>query len=191
MRIFLHSIVLTTVLLAGAGATPAGGAEPPDPTPPTNRPNPAELRGRFRNLGSEERLRELRSRLGPGGTNRGDIERRREEWKKLSPAEREARLRDLRERNLARNSPLFNRLTPAEREAKRTEIKNRLQTHITDLQSRQATAPLSPAEQRRLERFKNMARRLEQGTALGQPQRPDPNRPPRRGDGNVAPPPDR
>jgi hypothetical protein len=40
---------------------------------------------------------------------------------------------------------------------------------------------LSPAEQRRLERFKQMSRRLEQGTALGQPQPLDPNRPSRRG----------
>ena len=173
----LNLLVLTTALFVVA--SPVFAAEA-DPEPPTNRPNPAELRARVRNLSQEERLRELRTRLGPGGTNRGDIERRREEWRRLPPAERDARLRELRERNLARNSPVFNRLTPAEREAKRTEIKKRLETHISDLENRQTAAPLSPAEQRRLDRFKNMARRLEQGTALGQPQRPNTNRPARR-----------
>jgi hypothetical protein len=179
----LHSFVLTTALFITVPRMFAAEADPADPVAPTNRPNPAELRARYRNLSPEERLRELRPRLGPGGTNRGDIERRREEWRKLPPAEREARLREMRERNLARNSPMFNQLTPAEREAKRVEIKNRLEARINDLQNRQAAAPLSPAEQRRLERFKNMARRLEQGTALGQPPRPNANRP-RRGEAN-------
>src|SRR5690349_12700732 len=113
MRVSLHSFALTALLLGGTRSM--AGAEV-DPMPPTNRPNPAELRGRFRTAPPDERMRELRSRLGPNGTNRSEIERRREEWRKLNPAEREARLRELRERNLARTSPLFNRLTPAERE---------------------------------------------------------------------------
>ena len=175
MRTPFPAFLLTTALFLSALRVFAAEE---DPAPPTNRPNPAELRARSRNL-SEERLRELRGRLGAGGTNRGELERRRQEWRKLPPAEREARLRELRERNLARNSPMFNRLTPAEREAKRKEIKSRLDAHINDLQGRQTTAPLSPAEQRRLDRFKNMARRLEQGTALGQPQVPQTNKSPR------------
>jgi hypothetical protein len=95
------------------------------------------------------------------------VERRREEWRKLPPAEREARIKELRERNLSRSSPLFNRLTPAEREAKRSEIKGRVDSQIKELETRKGTAPLTALEQRRLERFREMARRLEQGTALG------------------------
>ena len=153
-----------------------------DPAPPTNRPNPEALRGRFRNLSPEDRearLRELRMRLGAAGTNRSEIEKRREEWRKLPPAEREARVREFRERNLGNRSPHFNRLTPAERETKRTEIKGRIDAQIKELETRKSTAPLSPLEQRRLERFQQMSRRLEQGTALGFPSRP--NRPKREG----------
>jgi len=152
-----------------------------DPTPPPNRPNPEELRGRFRNqqpADRDARLRELRSRLGVG-TNRSELEQRREEWRRLPASEREARIREFREENLNSDSPRFNRLTPAERETKRSQFKGRLDAQIKNLEDRRSTAPLSPIEERRLERFQNMSRQLEQGTALGYPQRPGTNKPPR------------
>lgn len=171
MSINVDSAIRSKALIAAVllGLTvPSWAAEEPDPAPPTNRPNPEALRNRFRKLTPEERearLREMRARLG-AGTNRNEIERRREEWRKLPPEEREARIREFRERNLAGGSPLFNRLTPAERETKRKEIKARVDAQIKELEGRRATAPLSPLEQRRLERFQQMSRRLEQGTAL-------------------------
>ncbi len=151
-----------------------GAAEEADPTPPTNRPNPETLRGRFRALNRddrESRLRELRGRLNDN-TNRTEIEKRREEWRKLSPADREARIKEFRERNLSPGSPRFNRLTPAERETKRSELKSRLDSQIKELESRRATTALSPVEERRLDRFQRMSRRLAEGTALSPYRRP-------------------
>lgn len=169
-----ETAVPTGATKATPAPAPAVTATDEDPAPPANRPKPEDLRGRFRNLSPEERearLKELRSRFNPGATNRTEVERRREEWRKLPPAEREARIKELRERNLSRTSPLFNRLTPAEREAKRGEIKERVDTQIKELEARKATAPLTALEQRRLDRFREMARRLDQGTALGLPPR--------------------
>jgi hypothetical protein len=179
----MKRIVVLTALglsLAAPGFAAEAPDPEPDPVPPANRPNPEELRNRFRNFNPTEREARLRARLNSGRTNRGDVEKRREEWMKLSPSEREARRREFRERNLSSTSPRFNRLTPNERETKRTEIKSRVDNQIKELEARKATAPLTDVEQRRLDRFHQMSRRLEQGTALGFPQRPPGNRPARR-----------
>lgn len=174
-----RSLVLTLWMSLWMSLTTAlWAAEEPDPSPPTNRPNPETLRGRFRVLNRddrESRLRELRGRLNDN-TNRTEIEKRREEWRKLSPAEREARIKEFRERNLSPGSPRFNRLTPAERETKRSELKSRLDGQIKELESRRSTTALSPVEERRLDRFRRMSRRLAEGTALGPDRRLSPPR---------------
>ncbi len=159
---------LMLALLACLGSSPLlQAAEDPDPAPPTNRPSPEDLRTRFRRLNREDRdtrLKELRGRLNDS-TNRSELEKRREEWRKLPPAEREARIREFRDRNLNPDSPRFNRLTPEQRETKRAELKARLDAQVKILEARRATAPLSEQEERRLERFQRMSRRLDRAAS--------------------------
>src|SRR5678816_767694 len=90
MNLEFLRIGLAALALALLVVRPAAGAEDDPPPPPSNRPNPDELRNRMRNLSPEERetrLREWRARLG-GATNRSELEKRREELRRLSPAER-------------------------------------------------------------------------------------------------------
>jgi hypothetical protein len=161
---------LAPLILVSAAVMTVEVQSADDPMPPANRPSMDELRSRARRLTPDERevrLRELRGRLRPGLTNRSELERRRDEWRNLPPAKREARIREFREHNLSGRDPVFNPLTPAERESKRVEIKQRIESLIQELESRKTTGTLTPLEERRLERFRQMSRGLDRGTALG------------------------
>jgi len=153
----------------------------PEPVPPANRPDREALRERARNMSPEERqkaLREFRERHGLGGTNRSELEKRREELKNLPPSEREARLKELRENfGPARREFRMNR---EQRETKRTEMKERIDSQISALEQKKAEAALSEAEQRRLERMRQMSKRLTQNfppPALGLPPPAKPSTP--------------
>lgn len=62
----------------------------------------------------------------------------------------------------------FNKLPPAEREAKRLEIKTRLEKRITELRVRQTNSTLSTEDTKRLERSEQLLKRFEQnGPGLG------------------------
>ena len=62
----------------------------------------------------------------------------------------------------------FNKLPPAEREAKRLEIKTRLEKRITELRVRQTNSTLSTEDAKRLERSEQLLKRFEQnGPGLG------------------------
>lgn len=172
----MKRIIIPAFVAAVTAVWPIKADEQDAPPPPTNRPNVEELRSRARSLSPEERearVKELRSRLGGAGTNHSELEKRRDEWRRLSPAERETRMREFREKRGNPNQPRFQQLTPAERETKRKEFKQRLDGQIKEIESRQTNAPLTETEQRRLERYRQMGRKLDQGTALGSANRPE------------------
>jgi hypothetical protein len=56
----------------------------------------------------------------------------------------------------------FNKLTPEEREAKRKEIKGRLEKRICELRSKQTNATLTSQEFRELERREQILKRFDQ-----------------------------
>ena len=67
----------------------------------------------------------------------------------------------------------FNKLPPAEREAKRLEIKSRLEKRIAELRSHQTNNTLSAEDTKRLERNEQLLKRFEQnGPGLGAGARP-------------------
>lgn len=102
---------------------------------------------------------------------REESEKRREERKKLSPDERDARTKEGRKTNGAppreeweKKREQFKNMTPEEREAKRTELKDRLEKRIAELRARQTNATITPQESRELERREQILKRFEQNT---------------------------
>ena len=99
-------------------------------------------------------------------------EKRREEWNKLPPEERETRMKEWRKTNGVsprtesekRRDHLKN-MSPEERAAKRLEIKGRLEKRIAELRLRQVNGTLTPQEGRELERREQVLKRFEQETA--------------------------
>ena len=154
-------VFAAVAILAVANTSFLPGAE--DPLPPPNRPDREALRERARNMSPEERqkaIREFRERHGLGGTNRSELEKRREELKNLPPAEREARLKQLRENfGPARREFRMNR---EQRETKRNEMKERIDGQISALEQKKTEGTLTEPEQRRLDRMRQMSRRLAQ-----------------------------
>ena len=151
---------LLVACLSFASSVPA--AEEPDIVPPANRPDPAALRERARNANPGERqrlMREFREQHGLTGTNRSDWEKRREELRKLPPAERDAKLKALRQ-EIQEGRGRFKLLSTDERETKRDELKARIDGQISELHKRKAEAALSDPEQRRLTRMEQMSGRL-------------------------------
>jgi hypothetical protein len=100
--------------------------------------------------------------------NREDSEKRKDEWKKLSPEERDAKTKEWRKTNggPSRGEPEKRRelknMTPEEHAAKRKEIKERLERRIAELRAKQANATLSAQESRELERREQILKRFEQ-----------------------------
>jgi len=119
-----------------------------------------------------------------------ELAKRREEWQKLTPEEREAKLKEWRKTNgsparaeLDKRREQFKNMTPEEREAKRAEIKARLEKRIAELREKQTNATLSPSEQHELMRREQVLKRFQQQGAQGPSvQRPVPREP-------AAPPP--
>ena len=109
-----------------------------------------------------------------------ELNKRREELKKLSPEEREAKLKEWRETNAGparqeweKRREEFNKLPPAEREAKRLEIRSRLEKRIAELRVRQTNSTLSTEDAKRLERSEQLLKRFEQnGPGLSGAERP-------------------
>ena len=161
--------VLGLLTLTGTTLCAADPATLDDPPPPPNRPDPAALRERARNLSPEERqkmIREFREKRGLTRTNRNEWERRREELKGLPPEEREAKLKALRQEiQQARGN--FKLLSPEEREAKRKEIKERVDAQTTELRKKKTDGSITEIEQRRLERLQLMSKRLEKAATKG------------------------
>jgi hypothetical protein len=146
----------TVVLFVLAGGFVLPAAE--DPVPPPNRPDPAALRERARKLSPEERqklAREFREKHGLVGTNRSEWEKMREELRRLPPAEREAKLREQSRRR-------FKLLSPDEVDSKRQELKQRIDAQISGLEKLKTEGNLTEAEQRRLDRMRQMSSNMAQ-----------------------------
>jgi Skp family chaperone for outer membrane proteins len=104
---------------------------------------------------------------------RAELERRREELKKLPPAEREAKIKEIRERLVERRKAM----TVEERKAKRQEIKGRLEKQLGVLREKKANGTLTAQEARRLERLETVGQRFKQAEST----------PPEGSDGAKAP----
>ena len=158
--------------------------------PPVNRPDPAALRERARKLSPQERqkmAREFREKHGLVGTNRTEWEKRREELKNLPPAEREAKLKELRQ-EIQQGRRQFKLLSPEDRDAKRKEMKQRIDAQIVELQKQKTAGTITEAEQRRLERMQQMSARLARGAAENPKRALPPNGSPA-SEADVLPPP--
>ena len=111
---------------------------------------------------------------------REELDKRKEEWKKLSPEERDARLKEWRKTNGGPNREewdkrreAFQKMTPEEREAKRKEIKERLESRIAELRGKQTNSTITAQEGRELSRGELILKRFEQnGTAPPRDDRP-------------------
>lgn len=160
-------------------------AEEPDPVPPPNRPDPAALRERAKKISPEERqklTREFREKHGLMGTNQSAWEKRREELKKLPPAERAAKLKELRQ-EVQEGRGKFKLLSAEDRDVKQSEMKTRIDVQIAELQKRKTEGGLTESEQRRLERMQQMSKRL--GRPSGTKPKTDV---PRKSEGELPPP---
>jgi hypothetical protein len=159
MKLSAIPLLLSGLLLASPRLF---AAEEPEPVPPPNRPDPAVLRERAKKISPEERqklTREFREKHALAGTNQSAWEKRREELKKLPPAERAAKLKELR-REVREGQGKFKLLSTEDRDVKQGEMKTRIDTLITELQKRKTEGALTESEQRRLERMQQMSKRL-------------------------------
>jgi hypothetical protein len=129
------------------------------------RLSPEERKARMEDLRERnpEAVRKLRE----------ELERRREELKKLPPAEREAKIKEIRERLVERRKAM----TVEERKAKRQEIKGRLEKQLGVLREKKANGTLTAQEARRLERLETVGQRFKQAEST----------PPEGSDGAKAP----
>ena len=82
--------------------------------------------------------------------SREEAEKRKENWKKLSPEERES---------------------------KRKEIKARLEKRIAELRAKQSDETITAPETRELARSEQILKRFEQNNAAAKPDRPKPDEP--------------
>ena len=118
---------------------------------PTNQPARDELRQQLRQLSPEERqekIREIREKLGTGSVWRAEAERRREEWKDLTPEQRRAKMLEWR---AMRGGEQAQAITPDNRDVYRQQIRERLQKQLQELNAKKAQGALTPEEQKRLE----------------------------------------
>jgi hypothetical protein len=156
--------------LLAAGAASVGAAEEAAPQPPPAAP--AALSERLQKSTPEEREVQVRQHgdqvKARAAQRREDRDQRRQTAPRLAPEEREAKIKELRERT---NRPPVRSLSPEEREAKRSEIKARLDKRIAEMRQQQAQGTLSPEDARKLARMEEIARRFE---AARPPARPRP-----------------
>jgi len=111
------------------------------------------------------RLEDLRQRNPEAFRKvREELERRREELKKLPPAEREAKIKEIRERFVERRKAM----TVEERKAKRQEIKGRLDKQLSALREKKTNGTLTAQEARRLERLETVGQRFKQAESTPQ-----------------------
>ncbi len=153
MATLFAGVVVTARLLAAEKEHPSDPRpvreEPPSPI---NNPVPEERAAR---------IRDSRARQGGAVSNRLEWEKRREEWRNLSPEEREARLKVWRER-WSTNRPNLKAMSPEEREAKRQEMRARFDKRFQELRQKKADGTLTVEEQRRLDRMEEIFKRFKQ-----------------------------
>ena len=94
----------------------------------------------------------VRSADAPTNSASGDKRPLREELQKLSPEERQARLKEWR-----------GKMTPEQREAQRKTWRERMEKKIEELKKKKTDATITPQEEKQLERVQDMLKRWEQG----------------------------
>ena len=129
--------------VSGADESQKTNSQPRAVTPEQRKARLEELRER-----NPEAFRKLRE----------EMERRREELKKLPPAEREAKIKELREQFLERRKAM----TADDKKAKRQEIKGRFEKQLGALREKKTKGSLTAQEARRLERLETIAKRFKQ-----------------------------
>ncbi len=87
---------------------------------------------------------------------------------KLPLAERDARMKEWRKTNGGPNREEWEKMTPEQREAKRKEIKERLEKRIAELRAKQTDGTITAQEMSELSRSEKILKRFEQN---GQPPR--------------------
>ena len=142
---FCGSILSATA----ADDSPKTNARPQGATPDERKARLEDLRQR-----NPEAFRKMRE----------ELERRREELKKLPPAEREAKIKEIRERFMERRKAM----TVEERKAKRQEIKGRLEKQLGLLREKKTNGTLTAQEARRLERLQTVGDRFKQAESTPQ-----------------------
>ena len=161
--------LLVGLVLGAAAPRGFAQEEEPELTPPRPRPNTERMREEALKLSPDQRQQrflELREQYGLAGTNRLLGPALREELRSLPPEERAQRLRQLRQQ-FESGGPGFRVLTPEEREAKRKEVRERVEAEIKALETKKTEGTITEVEQRRLGRMKDMVNRLSEGRVLG------------------------
>lgn len=134
--------------------------------PPANQPDRKMITTRFLKCALTILLATgaaplVRSADTPTNLASGDKRPLREELQKLSPEERQARLKEWREK-----------MTPEQREALRKTWRERMEKKTEDLKKKKTDGTITPQEEKQLERVQDMLRRWEQGGAPGAPGTP-------------------
>ena len=100
---------------------------------------------------------------------RTDGEKRKDEWNKLPPEEREARMKEWRKTNglpsrseSEKRREQTKKMSPEERAAKRKEIMGRLEKRIAELRDRKVNGTLTASEARDLKWREQILKRFEQ-----------------------------
>lgn len=101
---------------------------------------------------------------GPSKTGTLNATPTREELQKLTPAEREARIQQLKEKVAVK---MKDGLTPAEREKRRQVIVQRLQHRLEILHNKQKAGPLTPEEQQSLKRLEELSKNFQHSKLEG------------------------
>ena len=97
-----------------------------------------------------------RSADAPANPVGGDKRPTREELQKLSPEERQTKLKEWREK-----------MTPEQREAQRKTWRERMEKKIEELKKKKTDGTITPQEEKQLERVQEMLKRGEQGGGPG------------------------
>jgi len=162
------SVALSFVLAGGTALQAADESNPPAAAPTAPKQTREELREQLKNLPPSEReakLKEFREKYNQTSPLRDQLEQRREELKNLSPEEREAKVREWRQQ-ASTNAPAVRTLTPSDREARLKNIRERLQKQLADLRKKKEDKTITPEEEKRLERMEELAKRFEKVGSL-------------------------
>lgn len=95
------------------------------------------------------------------------LRKHRTDWDKLTPEQRESRLKDWREKQTGghpadRHHEELKKLTPQEREAKMKEWRAKMDNGLADLRKRKAEGTISEEDNKRLTRMEEMCKRLDE-----------------------------
>jgi len=136
-----------------------------------------KLRKELEGLSPKERkeriheLRRARIREKWEGRSREDWEKRKAELKKLSPEDREKKIRQWRSEGVGHRHDL-KKFTPSERTAKRDQMRARMEKEMETLAAKGKNGELTDKEKRRLRHLKELSKRFERKrTPGGEPEK--------------------